>query len=204
MDIKQKINDLQREAFNAISQGKIDLAIATLQEVLAIDPCCELAWESLYICYLENKNDIQSAYHVLETVYSLKPTDFKVLFRLGDFYLRIKNDSQKANEYYDSLLKYYPNDARTYHYIGGSLLSTDHPRAMAMLHHAIELDESYILPYINLSFQYEKAGDYQKAYSLLKEGYLKGDRSETPGRGSWYAIKYHLERIEKIVKKQKV
>ena len=192
--MNQDIDELQKMAFDAVSQDKMDLAIARFKEVLSIDPCREMAWMALYEIYLHT--DIPSAYHVLETVYALMPTDFNVLNKMAGFYLRVKNDKDKAKEFFDLLQENYPNDARTYYNIGGYLLTIDHPKAMEMLHRAIELDESYILPYITLAVQYERAKEYQKAYDLLKKGYQKGDDSK-PGRGSRYELKYHMNRIEK-------
>ena len=190
-------DELQRMAFDAVSQDKMDLAIARFKEVLSIDPCREQAWMALYDIYVHT--DIPSAYHLLQTVYALMPTDFNVLSKMASFYLRVKNDREKAKEYSDLLLKTYPSDARAYYIVGGNLLSVDHPKAMEMLHRAIELDESYILPYITLAVQYERAKEYQKAYDLLKKGYQKGDDSK-PGRGSRFELKYHMERIENRIR----
>ncbi|WP_278984004.1 tetratricopeptide repeat protein [Segatella bryantii] len=191
------LSSLLKKGFVYISDDQIESAIQTFKEALVIDPGNDLAWGALYESY-KSMNNIPEAYHVLEQIYALKPTNFQVLLNLALFYKTVQKDQKKEDYYLGLLEKNHPNDARTYMYIGQCNITRDHDKAMTYLQRAIEVDETFIPAYTSLAGQYEEAGDYQKAYAILEQGYEKGVPGV--GRSSKYALKDFMDELKKEMK----
>jgi tetratricopeptide (TPR) repeat protein len=200
-----RIKELINKGFEALDDGErsyspkdVDAAIKAFQKIRTLDPCNEVAWYQLYSIYLSEKKDMQTARHVLENVYALNPKDFKVLSILGGHFQSEKVDLEKSDYYFDLLLLYYPDKPETYSTVGYYLLTRDHERAIKMLYHAIELDKTFINPYITLVSEYKQSHDYKTAYAIAMQGLEKG--VEVAGRANKSSLRYHLNEIEKKLK----
>lgn len=195
------INTLLRRAFADMNNDQTDDAILALKEILQIAPTNEIPWTALYESYLYDKKDKTAAYNVLEKVYSLIPTDFNILFAIGVYFEQEEINLRKSDYYFDLILKYHPNEAEANHYVGGSLVSRDSQKdiqkGLLLLHKAIEIDRSYIAPYITLAYMYNKMGEHNKAYALALQGCLNG--KEVQGRGSINGLGRSMERIAKKI-----
>lgn len=195
------IDTLLRRAFADMNMNQTDDAILALKEILQIAPTNEIAWTALYESYLYDKKDKTAAYNVLEKVYSLIPTDFNILFAIGVYFEQEEINLRKSDYYFDLILKYHPNEAEANHYVGGSLVSRDSQKdiqkGLRLLHKAIEIDRSYIAPYITLAYMYNKMGEYNKAYALALQGCLNG--KEVQGHGSINGLGRSMERIAKKI-----
>lgn len=158
---------LQKHAENLRANNRIDLAVATYQDIVKLKPNSAAAWFGLG--KMQNyEGDIDSAYSSFQRVLKIEPKSMLAKMILVNFDLK-REHTNKALSKALSLIKSHPKEAGVYDLLGDVYIAKNMPaKAIPQFKKAVDI-EFNSSTYIKLYSSYNINNQTEKGLTLLKQ-----------------------------------
>lgn len=155
------------KGFTFMELAKYEEAIKCFQEVIALDPRQQEAYNNIGVC-LANLGRVEAAVDFTEQAVALKPEYPEAWSNLGGLYERLQRYDEGIRAC-NRAIDLKPRWAEAHANLGTNLASLDRlDKAISCFRRAIEEDASYWLAYLKLAQAYADRGSPRDALEILR------------------------------------